>query len=64
MGKRFSDRKVLVTGAAGGMGRTFALRFAEEGAGLVLTDFDQPGLEETAALVSKLGPVVERLAKL
>ena len=51
MGKRFADRVVLITGAAGGMGRAFALKFAVEGAGLILTDVEQQGLEETASLV-------------
>jgi 3-oxoacyl-[acyl-carrier protein] reductase len=55
MEKRFTGRLVLITGAAGGMGRTFALRFAAEGAKLILTDLDEPLLEETAALVRERG---------
>jgi 3-oxoacyl-[acyl-carrier protein] reductase len=55
MAKRFADRLVLVTGAAGGMGRAFALRFAQEGAGLILTDLEQSGLEKTASLVREQG---------
>jgi NAD(P)-dependent dehydrogenase (short-subunit alcohol dehydrogenase family) len=55
MSKRFADRLVLITGAAGGMGRAFALRFAEEGAGLILTDVEQQGLEETASLARAKG---------
>ena len=55
MGKRFADRVVLITGAAGGMGRAFALKFAEEGACLVLTDVESQGLEETASLVRAQG---------
>ena len=55
MGKRFADRVVLITGAAGGMGRAFALKFAAEGAGLILTDVEQQGLEETATLVRAQG---------
>ncbi|MDB6104366.1 MAG: family oxidoreductase [Gammaproteobacteria bacterium] len=55
MTKRFADRLVLITGAAGGMGRAFALRFAEEGAGLILTDVEQQGLEETASLARAKG---------
>jgi 3-oxoacyl-[acyl-carrier protein] reductase len=51
MEKRFAGRLVLITGAAGGMGRTLALRFAAEGAGLILTDVDEPGLQESATLV-------------
>lgn len=55
MAKRFTDRRVLITGAAGGMGRAFAMKFAEEGAGLILTDVEQRGLEETASLVRAAG---------
>jgi 3-oxoacyl-[acyl-carrier protein] reductase len=53
--KRFVDRQVLITGAAGGIGRAFALAFAGEGAGLILTDLDQSGLEETASLTRATG---------
>ena len=35
---RFRDRVVIITGAMGGIGSATALRFAEEGARLVLTD--------------------------
>jgi len=55
MAKRFDQRLVLITGAAGGMGRTFAQAFAREGAGLILTDVEQQGLEETASLVRAQG---------
>jgi 3-oxoacyl-[acyl-carrier protein] reductase len=55
MGKRFADRRVLITGAAGGMGRAFAQAFAGEGAALVLTDIEQRGLEETASLLKAVG---------
>jgi len=51
MTKRFADRLVLITGAAGGMGRAFAQAFAGEGAGLILTDMDEPGLAQTASLL-------------
>ena len=55
MAKRFTDRRVLITGAAGGMGRAFAQAFAREGAGLILTDLEHSGLEETASLVRAVG---------
>jgi 3-oxoacyl-[acyl-carrier protein] reductase len=55
MTKRFADRLVLITGAAGGMGRAFAQAFAGEGAGLILTDVDEPGLAETASLLRAKG---------
>ena len=50
MGTRFTNRLVLITGAGGGLGRALALGFAQEGARLVLTDIDESGLRETAAL--------------
>ena len=47
---------VLVTGAAMGMGRLYALRAAREGAGVViLWDVDADGLASTAAEVTALG---------
>jgi len=47
---------VLVTGAAMGMGRLYALRAAREGAGVViLWDVDADGLAKTAAEVTALG---------
>jgi NAD(P)-dependent dehydrogenase (short-subunit alcohol dehydrogenase family) len=39
---------VAVTGAASGIGRALARRFARDGARLALFDLDGPGLEETA----------------
>jgi 3-oxoacyl-[acyl-carrier protein] reductase len=55
MSKRFTGRVVLITGAAGGLGRVSALRFAAEGAQLILTDIDEKGLEETAGEIRKAG---------
>lgn len=48
---RFSGRKVLVTGAASGIGRATALLFAREGAALTIGDINEAGLAETAALI-------------
>lgn len=55
MNKRFANRRVVITGAGGGLGRTSALAFAREGAYLILTDVLEKGLEETAELVRKEG---------
>lgn len=44
-------RVALVTGAASGNGRSMAVRFAEDGADVVIADVDQAGMEETARLV-------------
>ncbi|GGJ69042.1 SDR family NAD(P)-dependent oxidoreductase [Streptomyces brasiliensis] len=48
-------RTVLVTGAAGGLGRAFALGFAHRGYRLAVADLDPDGAEETARLVEAAG---------
>ncbi|WEK42037.1 MAG: SDR family NAD(P)-dependent oxidoreductase [Candidatus Sphingomonas colombiensis] len=50
---RFAGKKVLITGAASGIGRATALRFAAEGAELTIGDIDQRGLDETAAAIAR-----------
>lgn len=51
---RFFGRSVLVTGAAGGIGRASAVAFAAEGANLVLADLKDT-VHETAALCRESG---------
>lgn len=50
-----TDGTALVTGAAGGIGRATARRFAEEGAKVVVADIDTDGLEETVDLIETDG---------
>lgn len=49
----FAGKSVLVTGAAGGIGRATALAFAAAEARLALADIDVAAGEETAALVTR-----------
>ena len=67
MSGRVAGKRVLITGAARGMGRSHAVRLAEEGADVVLVDVCAPlpeleyplatreDLDETARLVGELG---------
>lgn len=55
MGDRFTDKVVLVTGSAGGLGRGFAQGFGREGARLILADVNVAGMAETAALLKEIG---------
>ena len=48
-------RRALITGAASGIGRAAALRFAEAGADLELVDINEFGLKETKALAEEFG---------
>lgn len=51
----FDGKVVIVTGAAGGLGRAFAQGFASAGASVVVADIDMAGVDETAALISATG---------
>lgn len=51
---KLSDAKIIVTGAAQGMGRHFALRLAELGAQVAAGDVNETGL---ASLVEEAGPL-------
>jgi NAD(P)-dependent dehydrogenase (short-subunit alcohol dehydrogenase family) len=48
-------KRVIVTGAAGGLGRAFAEAFAAAGASVVAADIDVAGAEETARLIAAKG---------
>ncbi|MEU4542529.1 SDR family NAD(P)-dependent oxidoreductase [Nonomuraea dietziae] len=50
--RELSGRVAVVTGAASGIGRALAVRFAAEGMSLMLADVDPRGLSQTAAMIS------------
>ena len=52
MGK-LEGKVAVVTGAASGNGRGMAVRFAEDGANVVIADLDDEGMAETARLVKQ-----------
>ncbi|MBI3744067.1 MAG: SDR family oxidoreductase [Chloroflexi bacterium] len=58
---RFKGQAAIVTGAADGIGRGCAIKLAQEGANLLLTDINQKGLAETATLARKEGVKVSEL---
>jgi NAD(P)-dependent dehydrogenase (short-subunit alcohol dehydrogenase family) len=55
MSQQLTGKTVIITGAAGGLGRAFALGFAKEGANLVIADMNATGATETVALVEAEG---------
>jgi NAD(P)-dependent dehydrogenase (short-subunit alcohol dehydrogenase family) len=59
---RLDGQVAIVTGAGGGIGRATALRLAEEGARLGLTDLEPDTLEEAAEAARDAGAEVESVA--
>jgi NAD(P)-dependent dehydrogenase (short-subunit alcohol dehydrogenase family) len=55
MAARFDGKVVVITGAAGGIGRAVAVRLASEGARLALVDLSASGLKESASAVESAG---------
>ena len=58
--KDLAGKTAVITGAASGMGRAFAERFAAAGMNVVLADVEVPRLEEATAAVAAQG--VEAIA--
>jgi NAD(P)-dependent dehydrogenase (short-subunit alcohol dehydrogenase family) len=52
---RLADKIAIITGAGRGMGRAIALRFAQEGAHVVVADINAEPVHATAAAVEALG---------
>jgi len=55
MESRFTGKVALITGAAGGIGRAAAVRFAGEGANVALVDLADSALDETVKAVADAG---------
>ena len=55
MGGRIEGKAAAVTGAASGMGRAIARRFAAEGASVAVLDCDREGAEETTKMITEEG---------
>jgi len=49
--KELHGKVAVITGAASGFGREFAIRCADEGMKIILTDIDTGGLGTTVALL-------------
>ncbi|MBY0612483.1 MAG: glucose 1-dehydrogenase [Beijerinckiaceae bacterium] len=58
---RYADKAVIVTGAGSGIGKATALRFAAEGAKLVVSDLNEAALMDTADEIKVLGAAVTPL---
>ena len=53
--QRLAGKVAIITGAAQGLGRAIALRYAEEGCALSLCDLNLEGVDATAAMAAELG---------
>ncbi|HEU4842590.1 MAG TPA: SDR family NAD(P)-dependent oxidoreductase, partial [Ilumatobacteraceae bacterium] len=53
--KDLAGKTAVITGAASGMGRAFAERFAAAGMNVVLADVEVPRLDEATDVVTALG---------
>jgi NAD(P)-dependent dehydrogenase (short-subunit alcohol dehydrogenase family) len=55
------DKQAVITGAGSGVGRASAIRFAEEGARVVVADIDLDAATETVQLIEKEGGAAEAI---
>jgi NAD(P)-dependent dehydrogenase (short-subunit alcohol dehydrogenase family) len=60
--RRFVGQTVLVTGAGSGIGRAAALRFAAEGASVVVADYNLPAAQDTVQQITAVPGASSALA--
>lgn len=53
--RNFKDKVVVITGAASGMDRSYAIEFSKLGSKVALNDFDEKGLNETIQILRDRG---------
>ncbi|MHA1231629.1 MAG: SDR family NAD(P)-dependent oxidoreductase [Candidatus Helarchaeota archaeon] len=62
--KRLLGKVILITGAGSGFGRAMSLRFAEEGASLVICDINSDSLKETENMIHNISSDTEVLTSI
>jgi len=55
MSKNLLNKVALITGSGRGIGKALALKFAKEGAKIVINDLDQEPADEAVAEIRSLG---------
>src|SRR5947207_13090279 len=60
--KTVTGKRVLITGAASGIGRALAIASARKGARLFLTDIEDAALQAAAAEIRAAGGAVDHVA--
>ena len=51
----FKDQSVIITGAGSGIGKATALKFAQDGAKILVSDINEKGGQETVSLIQEKG---------
>jgi len=59
--KDFKNKNCFITGAASGIGRSFALKLAKEGMKLFISDVNTEGLEQVQKEIEQIGTIVHSM---